>query len=237
MTDAVKPQIGFRVVVSGGEPRLHSPMECRHPRAEATAQTLLDHLTWKRKPSPFVSLWTSWPRAFRWANDRAGGGARDVDIWAVWIGDRADVYDAYDAATRLPLPPNKKPLFHCDEVVVVGLDERSILARFRRVTERHWNEVLFVMGAEDQQTSSTRLPLGLSRFETDGVTQERERREAIRWRGDGSVVLRDEIKLRMGSRDVRTKALLLAEELLSARDFASDELMAQLEELNLYTEV
>lgn len=211
LADAHKPPIGFRVVVSGGEERLRNSLEARDPQAklELTSLLLRDHLTWKRAPSPFVSLWKSWPRAVRWAESCARRGARDVHIMAVWIDDQV-VYDAHKAAKMLPFPRNKPSSFYKDEVVILGLggkDDYSILAGFYWVTERWWRMVTFV---PNKRTSSTFLPIGPLSFEASSVDDEIERRQATAWEEGAFVALRDEIYSRTGLYD-NEKAKLLAQ--------------------------
>lgn len=204
LADAHKPRIGFRVVASGGEARLRNTLKPRHPKAEATSQTLLNHLCWGKGPSPFVSLWRSWSKAVRWAKSRERLGLRHIDIVAVWIDDQV-VYDAHKAAITLPLPQKKRPEYFENEVIILrlgGENDYNILAWFYRVTERQWETVTFklLLNGTPWHLSST-LPIGLLEFEVGSDEYEIERRETERWQQVGFSTLRGEIYYRTGCYD------------------------------------
>lgn len=243
MADADRPRIGFRVVASGGEEWLRNSLGSRDPQADKTSQTLLAHLAWK--PSPFISMWKSWPRAVNWAKSRQRLGAEDINIVAVWIYDLV-VYDAYKAAATLPLPPNKRLNYYKDEVVIRGLrgdDENKILACFFRVTERLWETATFVL---EGRPFSTSLPIGLLQVEVSSDEEEAEREDARWWQKGGFEALREEVFFRTKSRDsskVHDLVKLLCEEPSAtatviprrptSQDVASPELLANLAKLSL----
>lgn len=238
IADADRPRIGFRVIASAGEEWLRNTLESRDPRADATSQTLLDHLTWEREPSPFVSLWKSWARAINWAKDRQRLGAKKVDIVAVWIHDHV-VYDAHKAAITLPLPKEKRHDWYKDEVTILGLggeDDSNILACFYRVTERQWETVTFDL---DGRLLTASLPIGLLEVKVSSDEEEDEREDARRWQKGGLAALREEVFSSTRSHDnsiVHVLAELLCEKppgrapVVSSRpgrrDIASKDLLA-----------
>lgn len=243
LEDARKPYIGFRVVVSGGQGYCRNTLEPRYPLADATSLTLQNHLAWKKTPSPFVSLWTSWARAVQWAEGRRRFGAINIDIVAVWIYDRV-VYDAYKAAKVLPLP-GKKLDYYKNEVIIIGIggeDDYSILARFYWVTQRKWETVAFFL---DPIPSLTNLPVGSLGFAFGTEEDEFERKESYRWQRDPYMYLMHEVYSRTGSYDkikVYYLALLLCGKqppepvvlpLARRRATASEELNARFAELCL----
>lgn len=192
LDDAEKPRIGFRVFVSSGDERCRNTLRSRDPHADATILTLEHHLTWKKEPSPFVSLWTSWRRAVNWARSRAKSGGMDIDIAAVWIHDR-DIYDAYDASKILALPPKKLLDYHQDEVILVdrgGEADFSIIAQFHCVTERQWEMVTFNILGEESLTS---LPIGPLDFEPRSDEERMDDTKAESWRNRGFTALWDEV--------------------------------------------
>lgn len=232
MADADKPRIGFRVFASGGWPQ--NPQGSRDPQADATSQTLLDHLTWREVPSPFVSLWTSWSRAVNWAKDRQRLGAEEVEIVAVWIHDHV-VYDAYKAATTLPISSENRH-FHKGEVIILGFgdeNDRNILTGFYWVTERKWETVTFVL---DGRSLSTSLPIGLLEPQVNSDEEENESEKATRWQEDGLTALSEEVYSRTRSHDdskVHALAQMLGDGPLPVtssrpgrRDIASPRLLA-----------
>lgn len=201
MADADKPRIGFRVVASGGDDGLQNTLGSRDPQADATSQTLLDHLTWEKVPSPFASLWKSWLRAVKWAKGCANRGAQDVNIVAVWIHDQA-VYDGHKAATTFQLSSIKPLNYYKDEVIILGLgdeDNCNILTEFYWVTERKWETVTFVL---DGTPFSASLPIGSlePKVKVSSDEEEAERKELKRWQKGGLAALRHEV-FRTGSHD------------------------------------
>lgn len=198
MADEVKPHIGFRVIVSGGDEWRRNTLRSRHPQADATSLTLQHHLAWtKRTHSPFVSLFAFWPRAVKWAKDRARRGGLDIDIAAVWINDQ-DVYDAYEAATTLLPPPERLLDYYVSEVIIVDRGRPAdfqLLAKWKWVTERQWERVTF-----DWPTGyfSTSLPIGPLTFEPHNDEEIVENRKAILWENQGLEALADEVCDRAG---------------------------------------
>lgn len=236
LTDADKPRIGFRVVVSGGKEFFRNTLGSPNPQADATSQSLLAHLAWK--PSPFVSLWKSWTRAVNWAKDRQRLGAEEVDIVAVWIHDLV-VYDAHKAAMTLLLPSEKQHDWYKGEVTIRGFggeDDSNILACFYRVTERQWEKATFVL---DGKPLTATLPIGLLEVEVNSEEEEDEREDARRWQKGGFAALREEVYFWTRSRDnskVHDLVKLLCEEPFAtappilrpptSQDAASPELLA-----------
>lgn len=206
-----KPCIGFRVIVSSGDERYRNNPRSRHPQTYAGTLALQNHLEWmNEEPSPFVSLWTSWLRAANWAKSRARSGAEDIDIVAVWIHGQ-DVYDAYEAASMLRLPPEKLREYYYGEVVIVDRgwnDDFRVLARWKWVTERRWETVTFDL-FNYTASPSTSLPIGKLEFEPRNDDEILENREARRWENRGFTMLAHEVCIRAGPEN-DSKAVMLA---------------------------
>lgn len=99
-------------------------------------QDFNDHLSWKRKPTRFLSFFSSWGRAMKRREDLENEGGKDIVLIAVWAKNLAGVYSTEEVAHRLGysdagLNPRRRLRNHHDEYLVEGgiaADEYRILA-------------------------------------------------------------------------------------------------------------
>lgn len=120
--------LAFRVLASGGNVANHADVLARNPAKLPTYQSIRNHLRWKRRPSPWVSLYTSWSAAMRRAKWYHQRGAVTVDIAIVNLDrHQARCFDAAEAARMLV--PEINPKFFCNEVLLwCGVDDYAVLA-------------------------------------------------------------------------------------------------------------
>lgn len=99
------------------EPDHDDNLEAREPKEGLTWQAVHDHLTWKVRPTPFISFFTKFDMALRWKNNFLREGAYKVNIFC------------YDKRGVICLDAN-------------ALAAELSLVTLERVGKRHYHEYL-----------------------------------------------------------------------------------------------
>ncbi|QVM09593.1 hypothetical protein D8B26_004248 [Coccidioides posadasii str. Silveira] len=97
-----------------------------------------DRLSWKKRPTRFLSFFSSWRRVMKRQEYLEGDEKKDIVVIALWAKSLAGVYSAKEVAYTLGYSdtgpdPRKKLRNHHDEYLVEGgiaADEYCILAIF-----------------------------------------------------------------------------------------------------------
>lgn len=139
LPDNAKPSLLFRAECSGNTSFREGYLCARRTIYEGPPswQELDDELSWKRKPTRFLSFGT-WKRAMQRQKTLEREGKTDIVVIAVWVEHLSGVYSAEEIAARLGysdtgLDPQRKIWHHRDEYLVEGgivADEYRVLAIF-----------------------------------------------------------------------------------------------------------
>ncbi|KAF2176963.1 hypothetical protein K469DRAFT_721144, partial [Zopfia rhizophila CBS 207.26] len=113
-------------------------MVARRPTRIPNRQAFDDHLSWTRRPTPFLSFFSNWDKALAKRRQLLERGANGIVIIAIWAKDLQNVYGAYDIALGLGFTENNQDRRrrlgnHFEEYLVAGgihADDYRILATF-----------------------------------------------------------------------------------------------------------
>lgn len=139
LPDNAKPSLLFRAECSSNTSFREGYLCARRTIYEGPPswQEFDDQLSWKRKPTRFLSFGT-WKRAMQRRETLEREGETDIAVIAVWVEHLSGVYSAEEIAARLGysdtgLDPQRKIWHHRDEYLVEGgivADEYRVLAIF-----------------------------------------------------------------------------------------------------------